>query len=404
MRKVKEFLCRVKFVSWHDFLQIPLMVMGFVGSWFIRIRHNNIWLICERRGEARDNGFWFYKYLCEHCSDVEAVYAIDSSAKDYEKVARLGKTVPFGSLTHWAYYFAARRNVSSQKEGKPNAALCFVLEVVLGRVKNRAYIRHGIAKDRQEWVYYGVTKMNLFVCSATKEYDMVIRYFGYPEESVQLIGLCRFDNLLSHHEVKRQILVMPTMREWLREVSSDTERFEGSRDVSKSEYFMKWNSLLCNGQLHGLLQKYNLHLMFFPHASMQKHLHLFHTNSPLITIASATDYEVQQLLMESAILVTDYSSIFFDFAYMRKPLVYYQFDYEKYRRGQYKQGYFTYEEDGFGPVAHTETELLQHIDYSIRNGMSMPTKYKERLSGFFAYRDDRNCERTYQAISKMKVS
>lgn len=37
-----------------------------------------------------------------------------------------------------------------------------------------------------------------------------------------LTGLSRYDNLLTPHQVKRQILVMPTQREWLRVVSSDT--------------------------------------------------------------------------------------------------------------------------------------------------------------------------------------
>ena len=36
-------------------------------------------------------------------------------------------------------------------------------------------------------------------------------------------------------------------------------------------------------------------------------------------------------------MITDYSSVAIDFAYMKKPTLYYQFDEEKFRRGQYAQ-------------------------------------------------------------------
>lgn len=401
MDDIKQFTQRLKFVKKEDITAIPAMLVGCIASIPFRIRHKNIWLICERKDEARDNGYWFFKYLCENHPEIEAVYAINKNGSDYKKVEKLGKVISFGSLTHWIYYFAAKRNISSQKEGKPNAALCYVLEVYLGARKNRAYIRHGICKDDQRWVYYDVTKMNLFACSAQREYEFVSRKFGYPKENVQLLGLCRFDNLLSPHQVRRQILIMPTMREWLRSVSSDTELYEGHRDISKSEYVVTWNRLLNNPELHQLLDRENVDLVFFPHASMQKYVEMFTLKSKHIKVASAKDYDVQQLLMESAMLVTDYSSIYFDFAYMKKPLVYYQFDYEKYRKGQYQEGYFSYENDGFGPVVRTESELLTVLRNGIQNRFALDMKYEKRVDSFFAYHDTKNCERTFAAIQKM---
>lgn len=46
-------------------------------------------------------------------------------------------------------------------------------------------------------------------------------------------------------------------------------------------------------------------------------------------------------------MITDYSSVAFDFAYMKKSLVYAQFDREAFFEGQtYDEGYFNYETDG----------------------------------------------------------
>lgn len=401
MADIKQFTQRLKFVRFKDLCSIFPMFIGFICSLPFRVIHSNIWLVCERENEARDNGYWFYKYLCENHKEAEAVYAINFKSVDFNKVSRLGKVIKFGSLKHWIYYFAAKKNISSQKEGKPNAAICYILEVYLGMRKNRAYIRHGICKDDQRWVYYDVTKMNLFVCSAKREYDFVKARFGYPEGAVQLLGLCRFDNLLSEHTVKRQIVIMPTMREWLRNISSDTEKYEGNKTISESEYFKTWNSLLNNSDLNELLEKYDTEVYFFPHSSMQKYLELFTAKSDRIHISGFKEFDVQKLLMESAMLITDYSSIYFDFAYMKKPLLYYQFDYEKYRAGQYHEGYFSYESDGFGKVIKNEKKLVDEIESCVKADFKIDNEYIERINTFFAFSDNKNCERNYQAILNM---
>lgn len=399
---MSQFTQRLKFVKGKDILAIFPMCAGYITSLFLRITHRNIWLVCERHQDARDNGYWFFKYLCENHPEIEAIYAIDLDSPDFHKVDKFGKVIPFGSFKHWVYYWAAKRNISSQKEGKPNAALCFILEVYLGCRKNRAYIRHGISKDDQKWVYYNITKMNLFVTSVKREYDYVCDRFGYPEGNVQLVGLCRYDNLLSPHTVKRQIVIMPTMREWLRVHSSETIKYEGTKDFTQSEYYLSWSSLLHNKRLEKLLKTFDVKLFFFPHASMQQYVNHFSSKSEYITIADAKDYDVQQLLMESAVLITDYSSIYMDFAFMKKPLIYYHFDYEKYRSGQYQDGYFSYQEDGFGKVVQKEEDLLDELELILQNGMIMSDLYIDRVQRFFTFHDSKNCERTYNAILKMR--
>lgn len=400
--KKNQFLSRLKFVKLSDIIAIFKMLAAIPISLIFKLKHNNIWLVCERKNEARDNGYWFFKYICEYHPEIESIYAIDKNSQDYLKIKDLGKIIQFGSFEHWIYYFSANRNISSQKEGKPNAAICFFLEVYINSIKNRAYIRHGICKDDQRWVYYDVTKMNLFACSSKREFDFVTKKFGYPKGYVQLLGLCRFDNLLSKHEIKRQILVMPTMREWIKTISKDTEIYEGSRNVEESEFFKTWNSFLNNIVIHEYLEKNNIELVFYPHSSLQKYLSLFSTTCSRIIIASFKEYDVQQLLMESIMLVTDYSSVYFDFAYMKKPIIYYQFDYEKYRKGQYQEGYFSYEEDGFGPIVLNEKQLILEIEMNIEEGISMPDKYCKRVDSFFAFHDTNNCMRTFNAIKNMR--
>ena len=145
-----------------------------------------------------------------------------------------------------------------------------------------------------------------------------------------------------------------------------------------------------------------MELLFYPHASMQQYVDNFSSSNKRIVIADDRYYDVQSLLMESAVLITDYSSIYFDFAYMEKPLIYYQFDYKKYRCGQYQEGYFSYQDDGFGCVVFKEDELLKQLEDILAGGIKMNEIYRKRVRNFFAYHDTNNCLRTYNAISCMK--
>ena len=398
---MSEFFSRLKFFKAKDILSCFPMLLGAIIGQFFKIKHPHLWLVCERKSEARDNGYWFFKYMREQHPDQETVYTIAKNSVDYPKVAKLGKIIEFGSLKHWIYYFAAEKNISSQKEGKPNAALCYLLEVYFGIRKNRIYLKHGIIKDDQKWIYYNVSKISLMCCATDRECDYIRKKFGYPEENVQLVGLCRFDNLLTEHETKKQILVLPTWREWLGRVSSDTKKYENAIRIQDTEYFRTWNDFLKNEKLSEIMDKYGYTLLFYPHPSMQQYLSLFDIGEAKnITIASGKKYDMQQLLMESSVLITDYSSIYFDFAYMQKPLIYYQFDYEKYRAGQYQEGYFSYERDGFGPVIKEETELLYTLEEILCRDCINEDIYNKKVDDFFSYKDDKNCERTYNEILK----
>ena len=399
---MNQFIQRLKFVRIKDIMAVFPMILSFLLSPFFHLFNRNVWLVCERENESRDNGYWFYKYLCEKHPEIHAVYAINKKSVDFAKVKKLGKVVPFGSFVHWMYYWTAKYNISSQKEGKPNAALCFILEVYLGFRKNRIYLKHGITKDAQRWIYNDVSKLTMMCTASKREQKFIQENFGYEKNSIKLTGLCRFDNLLSEHITKRQIIVIPTMREWLRIPSSDTLKYEKSLIFTESEYYTAWMKFIQNERLRMLLDEYDVTLLFYPHPAMQKYLNDFVSLSQRVKLASANSFDMQQLLMESALLITDYSSIFFDFAYMNKPLLYYQFDYEKYRKGQYQQGYFSYVKDGFGQVCYSNRELLDGLEKLLKDDFRNPDKYEKRACDFYAFKDMDNCQRTFEAILSLK--
>ena len=106
-------------------------------------------------------------------------------------------------------------------------------------------------------------------------------------------------------------------------------------------------------------------------------------------------------------MVTDYSSVLFDFAYLKKPVVYTHFDKEEFFAGQiYDEGYFSYENDGFGPVCYDMDSTVDAIIEDLERDCRNEEKYLERLDRFFAYDDNNSCERAYKAIigEKFEIS
>ena len=90
-----------------------------------------------------------------------------------------------------------------------------------------------------------------------------------------------------------------------------------------------------------------------------------------------------------------------DFAFMKKPVLYFQFDMDTYRVGHLPTGYFDYDRDGFGPIAADLTTLFAQFEQILQNGGKMDPQYEMRVDAFFTLRDANSSERTYVAIKEM---
>lgn len=396
----KVFANKLKDVGIKDVLSGGQFLGALPAAKAYRRRHRDLWLICEDAMEARDNGYWLFKYIVENHPEQEVIYAIDSRSPDYEKVRALGRTVEYGSFEHWVYYLAASRNISSQKGGKPNAAMCYLLEVG-GLLKNkRIFLQHGITKDDAKWLYYKETRVSMFVCGAYPEYEFIRERFGYPEDALQYLGFTRFDNLHKDIRDKKLIVIMPTQRSWFRQKSLNEDgRLE---DIAASDYCSKWNSLINSPRLNEILEKYDLHLIFYLHRNMQQFAQHFSSGFERVSIGRPEQYDVQELLRKGALLITDFSSVFFDFIYMKKPVLFYQFDEEEYRKRQYQEGYFDYRDNPFSIRRLEEEEILEDLEQYAASDFAVTETFLEGHRDYFRYFDTKNCERTYRAIRWMK--
>lgn len=192
---------------------------------------------------------------------------------------------------------------------------------------------------------------------------------------------------------------MPTWRDYLVERRINNKNNPKLKNHFKdSTYFRHISNFLNNRKLHLLLKANGLTMIFYPHYEMQSGLSLFTINCDEIIAANKTSHDIPQLLKESLMMITDYSGVGFDFAYMYKPLLYYQFDKEDYYTKHYPKGDFDMDKDGLGQVIINEEDLINAIENIINRNFELEEKYKERITKLFTFHDSNNCERIYNAI------
>lgn len=95
--------------------------------------------------------------------------------------------------------------------------------------------------------------------------------------------------------------------------------------------------------------------------------------------------DVNDLYLVSDLLVTDYSSVFFDFANLHRPVIFYMYDLEAYKN-ELRDFYFDIEELP-GPIVQKESELID----AIKNVDDIKKKYADVYQKFchrFNYLDD----------------
>ncbi|HBV23125.1 MAG TPA: teichoic acid biosynthesis protein [Jeotgalicoccus sp.] len=347
------------------------------------VKDFNTWLVGERYDTAQDNGYAFYKYLREN-TNVNAYYTIESNAPDYGKIKSDPHVLAFGSPEHFEISFKAgvllgTHDLENLLPYKPARGFFNYEDTV------KVFLQHGVlGRKRVEYhkKYYDLPFDLFIVSSEPEKYDVVMRKLGYEDEDVAITGLARFDSLPRDNKTK-DILLMPTWRDWI----NTDEAF------LTSKYFHNYNGLIHNERLIKILEDNDVQLNFYPHYRAQMYFNdeILNPSSNINFIQLGTR-TVQELLIDHSLLITDYSSVSFDFTLMDKPVIYYHFDVRKFfRQGKLRPLYQTF----IGEIARTEDDLVDLIEQQIK--LNFQSEQPD-ISGIFKYQDHRNSERIYNSV------
>lgn len=202
-------------------------------------------------------------------------------------------------------------------------------------------------KDSQLWDY--LISPNQFstavFCSAFKVNREKIIETGYPRNDIlttvsteKIQGVKEKFNIPSNKQV---ILYAPTWRDNAFNLQGYT--FELNLD------FTKWHKILGDDYV----------IIFKPHYLIAQHFVVPNGLSEFVLTMPATA-DINELYIISDQLITDYSSVFFDYAILNRPIYFYMFDFETYRddlRGFYLQVPKALPND----ICYTQDQLLTAI-------------------------------------------
>lgn len=390
-----EIINKLKKISFSDVLSLLILLFAFIPGRILGLKRE-IWLLIDRPRSADDNSWVFFKWLKKNHPEQSAYFILDRHNCNFNSCDK--RMIAYGSLRHYLYYAASNVFLDSTfSTPRPEGRFNVYFERFFKKKIKKIYLRHGIHKDGVEYHLYADHKFRLFICGAKPEYEFFVSNADYPKGFIQYTGFARFDDLLTHCIMGDFILLMPTWRRYIGCDNDKTDK-ENENDFLSSEYYRRYQSLISNSRLLSFLENNNLTLRFCLHNEYRKFMHLFSSKHERVKIMTPND-SIHSLLLNMGMLVTDYSSVFFDAAYMGKPVVYYHFDYDEFRNNHLSEGYFSYQRDGFGPVACTEAKLVDAIINSYDNERFVRDNfYDNRCNLFFPLHDTNNCERIYNQI------
>src|SRR5699024_329359 len=133
--------------------------------------------------------------------------------------------------------------------------------------------------------------------------------------------------------------------------------------------------------------------------NMQKFTRYF--ENPSVKVINQGEVGVQHLIKESALMITDYSSVGFDFSFLHKPVLYYQFDRSRFIGKS--PSHLDLDNDLPGEICFEKDQILQLIEEYANTDFKMKSQYEERANKFIKHRDQMSSERIYSVIKNNEV-
>lgn len=371
----------------HRFL---LRVMRF--GWLAPLvkPFTRLWLVGEVPYKAQDNGFHFFAHLRARHPRKRVFYVISADSPDLARVQALGNVVVQHSCRHILYSVLASRLVGSHHSE-------YLLPTRDARLERwvrgvRIFLQHGPTAQKNVVPVYGrqtsqERPTERFLVTSQLEKKIVVEDYGYRPHQVSVTGFARFDALFAGDVDKRRtILIMPTWREGLARESR----------LLDSEYYRNWHDLLASSELAAIARNDNVDITFVLHPNMRNHVS--HFEFPGVNLVRQEESDVQQLLKSSSLLITDYSSVAWDFSYLERPVLYFQFDREVLTGA--RAPHIDFDEALPGPIATTVDDLVAEVANAVGRDFTMEDEYVARSRAFLAYRDRLNCERIERVVRR----
>ena len=359
-------------------------------------KSKKIWLIGGINAELyTDNSKVFYEYLLEKHPEIECFW-IAREGSPAHKMAK-GNILFKGSIESYFYYYRSEAVVFSDTHNSDIAPSIFVMPFLRAFSKKVFQVRlnHGTIAFKKMPVSFSYLQkirdkilLEIDLNTASTELEVKVMNTYMKKNSVVLTGSARNDSMVDIEPEQKFIFIAPTWRSWL----------YGKSDITESEFYNQYVNLLSNKLFLDYLKRNNLVVELFLHHFMLPHLEAFkYLDNDVVNILSP-DVNLSSKILGASLMITDYSSICTERYYLKKPVIFFQFDQEQYESEM--GSYIDLKNDTFGDVSTNIQELVKKIIFSIENEFPISPLQIEGEKYFVHFTDKHNCDRIFTEITK----
>ena len=238
------------------------------------------------------------------------------------------------------------------------------------------FIQHGQIFFKESVMYKGYLfqeKFDKILISSEMEYKIFKKY-NWDDEKFIKCGLPRWDLLQKNNTVEeKSIFIMFTFREI------------SLLQFQESYYKKRILTLLNNKDLLDYININHVKLYFALHHSLLTNYGIdFKINNENVKIIDMNN--ISEYIKKSSCLITDFSSVAFDFMFQDKPVLFYLLDKDdpilnKFDREDMKR--FEYKKYLISNVCYTENELINRIKHYVESNFELEPDIKEKYDRFF---------------------
>jgi len=371
---------------------------GVVYRRFIKKKSKPIWLYNDRHGVV-DNGYYQFKKDFGRDDGITRYYILDNDEKKLVLFTEEEKKylVNYGSLKHKLLFLNCSKvltSFSSVSVFSPFPTvplLAFYGDLTHFEI---VYLQHGILHAKLVNLYAKERcVIDKVVVSSHFEIENMVKNYGYANEDLIPSGMPRYDYEKVDSLPEGKILFSPSWRRNLIGELVDNRRELNEKAFLGSDFYKQINEFLNSPRLAKLLEDYNLSLDFKNHPIFEDYNKFFNSEGRVNIVSGSIDMDKYNLM------ITDYSSIVFDFVYLERPVIYFVPDYEMFRSGlthTYRELDLPLEE-GFGAFTQTSDELLDELEKLVKNNFKPDEIYQNRMDSFFITKE-KHCEKLYNYL------
>ena len=211
--------------------------------------------------------------------------------------------------------------------------------------------------------------------------------FGVEEERVKAYGIPRTDKLLNAEyvsQVRKRILTEhPNLAG--KQIILYAPTFRDGKGQDKHDFRPEMDFESLSGSL-----KENQMFLICPHPVMQNRI----VPGSYENIIQVEDFTTNEMMCVADLLITDYSSVIFEFSLLDKPMVFYCYDYDEYNR----DFYLDYEKDLPGKLLRSYSELEEYICKGDFNEADRAKEFRKR---YMSACDGKSSERLARVLEKL---